>query len=91
MTNVEPASPAATRFRALVRERRAVLPRKDRADFREVYFTCSLKHLLQQISHEMNAGIRHNSDDVAALILLSNEHAATKKLPARKRFRGLGQ
>jgi hypothetical protein len=74
-----------------VRERRALLPRKERND-REVYAIAALRQVLEQVSHEMAAGITHDADDVKALVALAQENVADKQAQkTRPRFRGLGR
>jgi hypothetical protein len=85
----QPVSPAVKRFREFVRQRRALLPRKERGD-REVYWIASLRQILEQVGFEMNAGITHDPSEVKGLIDLANVEAAAKK-PAKARFRGLGR
>jgi hypothetical protein len=59
-------SPAVERFKELVRARRALLPRKERAS-REVFAIASLRQVLEQLSAELAAGIKHDQDEVLAL------------------------
>jgi len=59
-------SKAYERFRELVRQRRSLLPRKERAS-REVYEIASLRQVLEQLGAELAAGIAHDQDEVVAL------------------------
>jgi hypothetical protein len=88
-------SKAVERFRQFVRERRALLGRKERSD-PEIYEVASLRQVLEQVGAEMAAGFIHDPDELRALVAYANEKAATQKATMarpkpRARFRGLGR
>jgi hypothetical protein len=81
------------RFREFVRQRRALLPRKERAS-REVHEIASLRQVLEQLSLELAAGIAHDPVEVTALQDHVADLVAAKRadtLKPRPRFRGLGR
>jgi hypothetical protein len=86
-------SPAVQRFRELVRQRRALLPRKERNN-REVFEIASLRQILEQLGAEIAAGRVFDGDEVLALHARVAELVEAKKAQASKpkpRFRGLGR
>jgi len=91
--NEQTLSPASRRFRELVHQRRALLPRKARAH-PEVYAIASLRQVMEQLSREMAAGVEHDADEVRALVNLANEKVEAKqaqKARPKPKFRGLGR
>jgi len=84
-------SKAYERFRELVRQRRSLLPRKERAS-REVYEIASLRQVLEQLGAELAAGIAHDQDEVVALHdrVAALVEAKREQRP-KPRFRGLGR
>jgi hypothetical protein len=88
----EPTSKAVARFRQFVRERRALLPRKERSDWQEVYAIANLRQVIEQVGLEMNAGVQHDVGQVKALLNLAEATVEAKRAQkARPRFRGLGR
>ena len=85
-------SKALERFRELVREHRAALPRKER-NASSVYEVASLRQVLGQTRLELAAGIEHDDNELARIIALANEKvaAAPSRKPHKYRFRGLGR
>ena len=91
---IEPTSRALKRFREFVRKRRALLPRKSRADWSSIYQIATLRQILEQASLEMAAGIAHDRGEVEGLLALAREKVEAKQaqMARRKpRFRGLGR
>jgi hypothetical protein len=88
-------SPALARFQALVRERRSLVRRKERSDWQMTYEVCTIRQLLEQVSAELAAGIKHDPVEVNALIARSGEMVEARRTQqaARKpqRFRGIGR
>jgi hypothetical protein len=92
MTEQQPTSKAVARFGEFVRQRRALLPRKERSDWQEVYAIASLRQVLEQVGLEMAAGIAHDADEVRALLNLAGATVEAKRAQkARPRFRGIGR
>ena len=86
-------SRAMKRFRELVRERRALLPRKERADA-DIYEVAALRQVLEQVSAEMSAGIVHDDVDVKALLNFADQKVEAKRAQqarTKPRFRGVGR
>ena len=91
----EQISPALLRFQQLVRERRSLVRRKERSDWQLTYEVCTIRQLLEQVSAELAAGVKHDPAEVEALIARSGEMVDERRAQqaARKpqRFRGLGR
>ncbi|GGI24143.1 hypothetical protein GCM10010987_27910 [Bradyrhizobium guangdongense] len=85
-------SRALERFRELVREQRAALPRKER-NASSVYEVASLRQVMEQTRLELAAGIKHDERELAGVIALANEKVAAAPVnkPGKARFRGLGR
>jgi hypothetical protein len=86
-------SKAVERFRQFVRERRALVGRKERSD-PEVFEVASLRQVMEQLSLELAAGIAHDHREVQALIAYAGskvEEKRAREARPKPRFRGLGR